>query len=364
MLASTRLPSLDGLRAVSIGLVIVDHVSRTPGFPVPAEATEGWSEALGALGVRVFFVISGFLITRLLLEEIHAGGSIHLTRFYFRRSLRIFLPYYACVLVLLLLRGIGLVSLTAGDLAHAATYTMNYFPSRSWDLGHAWSLSVEEQFYLLWPAVLLLAGPRRALWAAAALIVAAPTLRIAYFYLYPDLIPYEVGYRFETVGDALATGCLLAGLSAWLGRHAIYGTVLASKAFILVPVLVVWAALLAPSARMALVFGITLENLGIAACIAWCLSRSGGRVGLLLNSRPLVVLGLMSYSVYLWQQPFMNPAIESPISHFPINLLLVGAASLASYHLIERPALSWRRRLEGRLFATRTIGLGDAPNAA
>jgi peptidoglycan/LPS O-acetylase OafA/YrhL len=346
----SRLPSLDGLRAISIGLVLIDHVSLTPGFPLPTEVTERWGEALGGLGVRVFFVISGFLITTLLLDELNIRGTIHLWRFYFRRTLRIFLPFYACVGTMLLLQGPGVVSLTRGDVVHALTYTMNYFSERSWDLGHAWSLSVEEQFYLLWPAILLLGGPRRGLWMAAGLVVLAPIIRIVYFYLAPDLVPYEVSYRFETVGDALASGCLLAGLAGWLNRQPLYRRCLESKLFMVVPILVAYAAMIAPSARTGLLVGVTVQNVGIAACVAWCLANYSGRVGRLLNSRPLVGLGLMSYSLYLWQQPFTNPWSTSPLSRFPLNLALLAAASLASFYLVERPALGWRRRLERWLF--------------
>lgn len=345
-----RLPSLDGLRATSIALVLVDHFSRTRGFPVPVDVTEGWSEALGLLGVRVFFVISGFLITNLLLAELQRRGSIHLTRFYFRRTLRIFVPYYTCLAIILVLQFAGLVSVTRGDVLHAVTYSMNYFSERSWDLGHAWSLSVEEQFYLLWPAVLLLVGRHRALWMAAGLLLLAPVLRLGYYYAFPDLVPYEVGYRFETVADALASGCVLAGISGWLGQQPLYRRCLSSKLFIFVPVLVVYAALQAPSARTYLLLGITIQNLGIALCVAWCLVNCSGRIGRLLNSRPLVILGLMSYSVYLWQQPFTNPSSTATVSQFPLNVVLLAGAVLASYHLIERPALACRSQLEARLF--------------
>jgi len=347
-----RIPSLDGLRAISISLVVIDHMSRTQGFPwhIDNDNVERLSEALGAFGVRVFFVISGYLITSLLLGELKRRGSIDLPRFYFRRTMRIFVPYYACLGIVVLLQIPGLTSLTPGDVVHAATYTMNYFPERSWDLGHAWSLSVEEQFYILWPAALLLFGRRRGLWIAAAFLLLAPIWRIGYFYLSPDLVDYEVGYRFETVSDALACGCLLAGLADWLSHQPLYRRCLSSRLFILVPVLVVYAATLDPHIRRQLLVGISVQNVGIAACIAWCVVNHTGRIGKLLNSLPLVSLGLMSYSVYLWQQPFTNPSSSSPITRFPMNLVLLACAALASYWLVERRALAWRQQLEPRLF--------------
>jgi peptidoglycan/LPS O-acetylase OafA/YrhL len=350
-----RIPSLDGLRAVSITFVLVDHLSRTQGFPlaIQSDTVDRWLEALGALGVRVFFVISGFLISTLLLAELRRRGSIHLRRFYLRRTLRIFVPYYACVAVILLLQLPGLVSLTPGDVAHALTYTMNYFPERSWDLGHGWSLSVEEQFYLAWPAVLLL-GARRGLWVAATCLVLAPLIRIVYFFLFPVLLEYEVRYRFETVVDALAIGCLLAGASDWLGRQSFYRDFLASRLLIAVPVVVVvYAATLDPRTRGYLLIGSSAQNAGIALCMAWCVANAGSWVGKLLNSRPLVLLGLMSYSIYLWQQPFTNPFSASPVTRFPLNMALLAAASLTSYCFIERPSMAWRQVIERRFFGTR-----------
>jgi peptidoglycan/LPS O-acetylase OafA/YrhL len=349
----SRIPSLDGLRAVSITFVIIAHLTTRPGVFIPFDYAGRWLMILGGLGVRVFFVISGFLITSLLLTELGRRGTIHLPKFYFRRGLRIFVPYYACVAMLIVLQLPGLVSLTPGDILHAVTYTMNYYPERSWDVGHAWSLSVEEQFYILWPAALLLLGRLRGLWLAAAFLVLAPISRISYFYFLPELVPDEVAYRFETVSDALATGCLLAGLSNWLGRQGAYRRFISSRLFIVMPLVVLCGATLEPRLRLYYLLGISLENVGIAACIAWCVANFRSRIGRLLNSRPLVMLGLMSYSVYLWQQPFTNYSSNSPIARFPLNVLLLAAATVASFYLVERPALMWRYRLEGRLFGPR-----------
>jgi len=146
-----RIPSLDGIRAISIGLVIFSHLAGTHHFPVRWSI---FSSDLGMLGVRVFFVISGFLITTLLLEEYADSGGISLPWFYFRRTLRIFPAAYAFIAVIFILHGLDLVSLQSRDMLHALTYTMNYsqdsFHRHSWTMYHLWSLSVEEQFYLLW----------------------------------------------------------------------------------------------------------------------------------------------------------------------------------------------------------------------
>ena len=148
-------PSLDGLRAFSIVLVLIAHVSLQ--YPW----LRRFVEHVGNYGVRIFFVISGFLITGLLLKELTKTGRISLKSFYIRRTLRIFPAFYVYVLTVVILAWAGILILLPGDLLHAVTYTMNYHMVRSWWLNHMWSLSVEEQFYLLWPTVL------RHLWSAA-----------------------------------------------------------------------------------------------------------------------------------------------------------------------------------------------------
>lgn len=123
--APVRFPSLDGLRAVSILFVIAHHLMGAAGTPASIGAV-AHALALGTLGVRIFFVISGFLITSLLLGERTNTGAISLARFYVRRTMRIFPPFYAYVAAIALLELGGIIATNPGDYLHAATYTMNY----------------------------------------------------------------------------------------------------------------------------------------------------------------------------------------------------------------------------------------------
>ena len=344
-----RIPSLDGLRAVSITLVLLAHLSGTAGFPIARADGLGFIDT-GNLGVRVFFVISGYLITTLLIRELDRTGTISLRQFYYRRTLRIFPAYYAYVGAIATCWIFGWVSLQHGDLLHAVTYTQNYALSHqsSWYVGHAWSLAVEEQFYILWPATLLLAGRRRGVLVAVAVIAAAPLARVGSAFL-----PHhgEIGHTFQTVADAIAAGCLLALLRDQLWENGIYRRVLTSSGFLFVPVLVLGAASLGTStSRIHLgvyhLVGVTVMNLGIALCIDWSLRFSTGRVGRFLNSRPLVFIGTLSYSIYLWQQPFLNRDSGAVTARFPYNLSLAILAALTSYFVVERPTLALRERLQ------------------
>jgi peptidoglycan/LPS O-acetylase OafA/YrhL len=346
---SHRIPSLDGLRAISIALVFAHHVAGTPYSPLPAAVANHL--ALGELGVRVFFVISGFLITGLLLKELDKNQHIRLGRFYFRRTMRIFPPYYAFVLALVVLQAMGWVELLGGDVWHALIYTSNYHPVRSWYTGHTWSLAVEEQFYLLWPAVLLLARRRRGLMIAAALILICPLIRLALSAISPE-IQSGIGHRFETMADALAVGCLLAGMRDWLKQQSLYNRLMRSRLFIFVPVVVVAANLMHDHWRAFILFGFTVMNIGIALTLDWCVTNHTGRVGKLLNAGPLVYIGVISYSLYLWQQIFLNRSAEAAVNMFPVNIGLAILAALASFYLIERPSLALRQRLEKKWFGS------------
>jgi peptidoglycan/LPS O-acetylase OafA/YrhL len=295
----------------------------------------------------VFFVISGFLITGLLLEELRRTDTVRLGRFYFRRTLRIFPPYFALLGALLVADWLGAIVLNPGDLLHGATYTSNYHDARSWYVGHTWSLSVEEQFYLLWPAVLLFARTRRGLFIAAATILVVPIVRVAEWELM-RWAGHGVGYRFETIADAIAAGCVLACARTRLHRLPLYMRFLSSPAFAIVPVLAIAANLTHDHPLVAFGAAVTVINICLALCIDWCVTFHDGRIGRVLNAAPLVFVGWISYSLYLWQQPFLNRDSSAPTAQFPLNIILTCALALASYYVIERPSLQLRKRLEGR----------------
>src|SRR4029077_7675427 len=260
-IAPERIPSLDGLRAISIVMVLFAHLAGTRGFPVPAVA--GNLLGLAELGVHVFFVISGYLITRLLIDELDQHGRISLRHFYFRRTMRIFPPYYAYLGVVFLLSVAGALQLAPHDLVHGLTYTSNYYPGRSWFLGHTWSLSVEEQFYLLWPAIMVLAGRRRTVVFAALTVLLVPIIRLGSW----ELMRWSgdgIGHRFETVADAIAIGCLLAGIRPWLHRSVVYLRALASPLFVAVPLLVVAVNLLHDHPVVYFTAALFIVNIGVA----------------------------------------------------------------------------------------------------
>src|SRR5262249_35272268 len=336
-------------RAISIAMVLLGHLTGTAGLPVPW-LPFAWAE----VGVTVFFVISGYLITSLLLKEHDRTGTISLPKFYFRRTLRIFPAMYAFLAVVVALAAMGLlagpdeperVQMRQADILAAATYVMNFRPRHTWWLGHTWSLAVEEQFYLLWPALVAFLGRAGGLRAALGAMVAAPFFRVVFYSAFPDLRPI-VDSAFPFVFDALPTGCVLPLLRKQLWANHRYRALLESRLFILVPVLVGVIYDVRPSVGLWLLVGKSIINVGIAMCIDWSMRFTESHVGRLLNSRPLVWVGVVSYSLYLWQQLFLCRYHTSWFTTFPVNIVLAFAAATASYHLVGQPFLRLRERLE------------------
>jgi peptidoglycan/LPS O-acetylase OafA/YrhL len=342
---SARIPSLDGLRAISIGFVLMGHLVWTRGFPLQSP----WAADLAELGVRIFFVISGYLISSLLFADRRRidDGRLRpfaaLKQFYVRRAYRIFPAAYVFLAVMAILDARGVIHLMRHDLLCAATYTSNFHQPRAWWLGHLWSLSVEEQFYMLWPAVVLFAGARRASWVAVAAVALAPAMRVLVWVGWPDL-RVHVGEAFPTIFDAIATGCVLAAVRVRLLESPLYLRFTSSWAFAVVPAAVIGAALLSGRPRFDLVVGQAIQNVGIALVIERCIRVVDGRWGRVLNSRPLVFVGTLSYSFYLWQQPFINRHAPGLAQTFPFSVGLAALLALASYTLVEQPFLRLRAR--------------------
>src|SRR5580658_6434140 len=202
----TRIPSLDGLRAISISLVAVGHWAEL-------RYHSGVAGAFANLGVRIFFVISGYLITTLLLKEYGRTSTIGLREFYVRRAYRI-LP--AAIVFMVPVFVIFWHELRWYHMAAAALYLANFDFSHPWFLGHLWSLSVEEQFYFLWPGVLK-KWHRHRVAILLGVVAFAPAYRVACHFLG---LHGRADETFPAVADILAIGCLLAIFAARLPKIA------------------------------------------------------------------------------------------------------------------------------------------------
>jgi peptidoglycan/LPS O-acetylase OafA/YrhL len=342
---STRIPSLDGLRALSILLVCFGHFAYSAGFPT---RHNWWTAEYAHYGVRIFFVISGFLITSLLMREREQTGTINLKQFYIRRAYRV-LP--AAYLYLVVMTVLFHKSLAYKYLIAAYTYLTSYSLHSPWVLIHLWSLSVEEQFYLVWPAAMVLGfifARRLAFGAVAAALVVRFVLTDVGWY-------HAALWTFPAVADSLAAGCLLALYQSDLAKHRSFFT---WRGFPLI-----WAVTLATPVLdrycyflkfwhiggLVHVFALTIFNLGIVLCIQNAIIVRPT----LLNTSIVIWLGNVSYSLYLWQMPFTNPTVHSWATDFPQNLILAVLAAAVSFYAIEQPALRLRERRRRKISADR-----------
>jgi peptidoglycan/LPS O-acetylase OafA/YrhL len=315
-----RIPSLDGLRAISISLVVVGHWAEL-------RYHSDIAGAFANLGVRIFFIISGYLITTLLLNEHGRTSTIRLGEFYLRRAYRI-LP--AAMAFMLPVFVIFWHELRWYHIAAAALYLANFDFAHPWFLGHLWSLSVEEQFYLLWPSVLKRWYRHRAA-ILLAVIAFAPMYRVACYFL---RLHGRADETFPAVADILAVGCLLAVFAPRLPR--IKPTAALAMIFIVLLVPVYLGALRFHLTALLLFVLWPAMHVSIAGLLLHVVQNPYR----ILNSRPVMWLGRISYSLYLWQQLFVYGERARPW-YLVLPALMLASAS---YYLIEQPMLRLRER--------------------
>lgn len=354
-----RIPSLDGLRAISIVMVMGLHTIQRYGAEHPEQHVSLWWSVVlnGGLGVYVFFVISGYLITRLLLHEQSTRGTISVSGFYVKRAFRILPPLYLYVGVLGVLNLAGRLPLSRIDVVSALFFFHNYaVQSTSWAIEHFWSLSVEEQFYLIWPVLLILClrlggvrGRERAAWLAAAAIVLSPLVRIVSFRTHNPWLHDGAGFHMHA--DALMFGCGAALLEGKALFERVY------RAVTRLPWLPVLG--LAVGSYLEMRFqnywnfpiGETWTGALLAFTLLWTVRNADSLAGRALNVRWVTHIGVLSYSIYLWQTLFLHYQNASVFAgaawagRLPLNWLGILIAAEISYALVEQPSLRLRNRL-------------------
>ncbi|WP_341394250.1 acyltransferase family protein [Arthrobacter sp. G119Y2] len=336
----SRFGALDGLRAISVVGVVWHHVSGIHDIPLVNQ---------GYRGVDFFFAISGFLITTLLLRERRQYGRISLKNFYIRRTLRIFPLYYAvlgmyCLLTAVTMNGTAKGDAFWGNLPAFATYTSNWFVDLESGDGvtfyFAWSLATEEQFYLFWPPLLVLAfWLKGKAWPAVVVALALVGLQLVAATSSGDSFPL-------TVLASLAPAILLGSVFAILLTHrpsfevlfGVLGRALAS------PLLVVVVAALMFVEAPTVVVQLAMVLLVVSLCI-----REDTPLHPALRLRPLVFIGGISYGMYLLHMLAAN-AVRRMLGHeagidvFLATLALVTLIAFVSFRYFESPILKRAQR--------------------
>lgn len=351
-----RIPSLDGWRAVAILAVIAAHV-RDAALPVnQANKLQLMLMGLGHKGVEIFFCLSGFLITTKLLEETERTASISLRNFYHRRCFRILPAQYVYLFTLFLLMSLGYVRIGPADFASSLLFFRNSMDGSHYT-AHFWSLAIEEQFYFVWPFLLLRLGVNR--WKVFAPL-AALLLELWHMAdLHFHLTSFPGGdFRTDYNADALLWGCCLAlwaafirakvptAFAGWLGAMAL-------------PASAALYVLHAPAREM-------WEPMLFSVAIAGTIFAPEFAIGRFLEFRALTLIGLWSYSLYLWQQlffpPFGFPRILGISQRLPFSIFFLFLTAIGSYYLIEQPMIGLGKRLRSR--SARTILITGRNEAA
>ncbi len=330
-----RIAELDGLRGIAAVLIVAYHLftDYLPGC---------WA------AVDVFFVLSGFLITGIVLQ--HGRSARFLLAFYLRRGLRIW-PVYYLVIAILVLCGLS----NKGALPYFLTYTQ-YLPwywgseMPTWKLmQHTWTLALEEQFYLIWPALVLLAGRRISGILAVGLAAAAALARVA-------------GINWWLLAgrcDGFALGGLLAVLLAdpiaetGRKRSMNWAIGLGAIAMLLVAIMAATGRLFDVGGPITMGVRTTVASLGSFTLVTVLFCHSGHRLFAFLRSRPLVYLGTISYGIYLYHHLIVLSSrsvsdftgISPGPALWTIECALTLGVAALSWHVIERPILRFKDRI-------------------
>lgn len=347
-LTAPRIAGLDFLRALAVTLVLLGH-------SVEGEAHLGkWLGELSGLGVKLFFVLSGFLITRLLLDEIDAHGRIHFKAFYRRRIARLMPAFYLYLGVALAVLCLRHKPIPWAAVTSSVLYITNYYQAftgaQSNIVSHCWSLAVEEQFYMLWPLLVAFLFIRRVNMAGAlaVIILAVWCWRLFLTLLTETSVDYL--YRaLDTRADELAVGCLMAVLvrhATWRARLAVIMRLPLAGAVL---VLLIYIFTLAHGQGKVFKYGVgfMVEPIMIALLILTTVvaaSKAKGWLAALLNHRLLVHMGQVSYGVYLFHGMIMysvQHAVQNRTGSFWLGFatafVAVFAFAAATFRWYETP---------------------------
>ena len=335
------LPILDGWRGAAILLVLLFHGllhTDTAGRTYLAVLAY-FVGRMGALGVLVFFCISGYLITTKLLSESEVHGAFSIHAFYIKRIFRILPPLAVYLIVLVILSAAGVIKLAAGDWS-APLFLRNYLPG-SWYTSHFWSLSVEEHFYLFWPVCILVSGWKRAMWIGLFLIAIVAVER-----------PWELQHvmsqaralqHTEMRLDYIMMGCVVALATNF---HPIVARRIRALGSSLGLTVLFLALVFSTLPRHFDTRSIQATIITLLVCGS---AAANSRLSRLLLANPIMLfIGRISYSLYIWQQLFLGPQsrpfLRSP-SALPIKFAAIVVVASLSYFFIERPFIQYGRTL-------------------
>jgi peptidoglycan/LPS O-acetylase OafA/YrhL len=337
-----KIPGLDGLRALAVIAVVWHHAHPGyAGFPLSHN---------GFLGVDMFFVLSGFLITTLLLQEERSTGAISLTAFYVRRSLRIFPLYYAVLLLMAVFFSTSTKSSNASvflqELPWHASYLSNWVSLKSM-MAITWSLSTEEQFYLVWPPLFAWLGAR-AVWPLLGFLAVNQGLN---FGLFDDFLGRN-GFSVQSLPllQITFTPILLGVILAFGMQTALFQRLKVRMPSWVLPAIAIVTLLIANIEGDLRGWPRLMFHVSVAALIALVVISPKSMVVRALEWKPLAHIGIVSYGVYLFHMlvlHMVNRVVDVTMLNYPLVIFIsamvfcVGLATI-SYKLFELPLMGFK----------------------
>lgn len=343
-----KIKGFDGIRGFSILFVILTHLNAYKHIsdysPILENITNLFS---GSTGVRIFFSLSGFLITYLLLKERHQTGSINILYFFARRFLRllpVLIIFYSLIAILTITR---LIYTPIEAFAFSILYLYNFVPNKFYtgELGHTWSLAVEEQYYFTWPFVVKRINKNYLIYLIAGVIILLCALAYIFYPTMSELRNYKAGRWFIPAIAPIIQGSIFAYFIFKNPTNENYFKNKNSKTALLIGLAFFTFSLYAPDnsiQRLSPIF----QGFGISIFISWVFVNQNATTTKFLEFYPISYIGKISYGIYVYQGLFLRtgPSGKLLIQSFPINIILTMAVAILSYEFIEKPILKYKSR--------------------
>jgi peptidoglycan/LPS O-acetylase OafA/YrhL len=342
------LDSLDGIRAISIFLVLGSHAKLTNYINLNINNISITNYLFnGILGVVIFFVLSGFLITYLLIYENRKNNDINIKKFYIRRLFRIFPVYYLNIIFLIFFSYFTDFNLGLREVI-ISLFCLGDFFSTQWVMSHYWSLSIEQQFYLFWPFVVKYSINNTKFFFILIflLTILSPIFRVIFFY--NGLIFLKNFSIFSNI-QSLTIGTLFAFLyfnySSTLISILNFKTSFFRLLFVFV-IYLFWVLDVSGVLKIVTVpFGYTVISLCIGYLIVSLITIKKGISYKILNNQVVKFFGKISYSIYIWQQFIFSDIFSNHFNiHVLTKLILILVCSIISYNLIEKQFIKLQRK--------------------
>lgn len=346
-----QIQSLDGIRAISCLFVIIGHFS----YLFSGYFNQVFGPLFGPVitysignqytGVTFFFVLSGFLITNILIDEFRLKGEVSYRNFFMKRLFRIFPAYYFYfILIFIFLYYSKIVPYTNQDLISAITYTYNYYSDLNpWFMGHFWSLAVEEQFYLIWPILFILTYKKFGIKVPILIIFASPLIRILTYYIFEESRG-RISIMTHTRFDCLLFGCAFAFCFKNNYFEKFNSIITKFKLhFISAFHILFFSRLLQMKfqGKYVMTVGYSLDAFAMCILIVYLVMNTN-LVTKFFNLPIFVHIGTLSYSLYLWHIPFAWSGLGS--SYLVPRIIAVYFCALFSFLFIESPFMNLRKR--------------------